>query len=99
MLNHKIGLITADEITIAGSGFYGDSSAYLYTGIDTWLISPEGFTNGGEAEVSILSEDGDLSSYRSSNDEDVGLRPMVSLKAGTKYASGTGTTADPYIVE
>ena len=28
-----------------------------------------------------------------------GVRPVVSLKPGTEYASGTGSKDDPYIVE
>ena len=28
-----------------------------------------------------------------------GLRPVISLKPGTEYASGTGSMADPYVVD
>ncbi|MBR3322472.1 hypothetical protein IKG13_00165 [Candidatus Saccharibacteria bacterium] len=94
-LDHKIGLITADELTMAGNSYsYFDSNAYLYTGQSTWSASPSRF---GERAVEFYWYS-DLLHFPV-DDDAYGLRPLVSLKAGTKCASGTGTTADPYIVE
>jgi hypothetical protein len=95
-LNHKIGLITADELTMAGTGNPGyDSTAYLYTGRLAWSASPVGFSSTSAHEYfwnSNLSS-GDYVSSAS------GLRPLVSLKSGMEFASGTGLKTDPYIVE
>ena len=30
---------------------------------------------------------------------DYGVRPMISLKAGTKFSSGDGSTSSPYVIE
>jgi hypothetical protein len=94
-LNHKIGLITADELTMAGTGISGyDTTAYLYIGQYTWSASPRLFSTGnayGYGWYSYMFDYG--------IDWTRGLRPMVSLKSGTEFASGTGLQTDPYIVE
>jgi len=93
MLNHKVGLITADELTMAGSGYSGfDNTAYLYTGQQVWSASPAYFNSNSAVEFSWNSN------MSSSSTTARGLRPMVSLKAGTEYTSGTGLKTDPYIV-
>jgi hypothetical protein len=94
-LKYKIGLITADELTMAGTGYPGyDSTAYLYTGKVTWSASPSNFNFYGAYEFYWYS---DLSS--SNVNGMCGLRPLVSLKSGTEFVSGTGLQTDPYIVE
>ena len=97
-LKHKVGLITEDELTLAGTGRWGyDSTAYLYTGQDLWLISPGTFFT--EASINyywnLYSDDWYFVSGA------YGLRPMVSLKAGTVFANNgaDGTKTNPYIVE
>ena len=93
-LDHSIGLIAVDELTMAGSGRSGyDSTAYLYTGQVTWSASPE------EYDILYAHESTwnlGLGNYGVSNP--FGLRPLVSLKAGTSFASGTGLKTDPYII-
>ena len=95
-LNYKIGLITADELTMAGIGWAGyDSTAYLYTGQNVWSASPSGFSQGDPLEY-IWNSQLQGSYYVAFTR---GLRPMVSLKSGAEFASGTGLQTDPYIVE
>jgi hypothetical protein len=95
MLSHKIGLITADELTVAGSGWDGyDSTVYLYTGQYTFSASPRFFADDAAREFTWTSN---LSSQKT--DDAHGLRPLVSLKNNTKLISGTGLQTDPYIVE
>ncbi len=49
-LAHKVGLITADELTMAGIGWdYTNTASYLYTGENSWSISPSDF--GGNAHM------------------------------------------------
>jgi uncharacterized repeat protein (TIGR02543 family) len=96
-LNHKVGLITADELTMAGieSGYDDYSLSFLNTGQFTWSMSPSAFsTQGGNfAWTAKLNGVAGISA--------IGLRPMVSLKAGTTFANNgaDGTTTNPYIVE
>ncbi|MBR3322525.1 InlB B-repeat-containing protein [Candidatus Saccharibacteria bacterium] len=95
MLNHKIGLITADELTIAGNGDSGyDTTTYLYTGQFTWSASPRAFNTTSALVSAWRSPLG----YGVPGDS-IGLRPLVSLKNNIEFVSGTGLQTDPYIVE
>ena len=95
-LKHKVGLITADEMTMVGQSWTdGDSLTYLYTNsMDQWTMTPAFF----------YMYDGRLFTSSGHLDEDppidgAGYRPVVSLKSSAAYfVSGTGTKADPYIV-
>ena len=109
-LEHKVGLITADELTLAGAGYYvtalysEDEISYLsaceyysYSSsscYSAWSMSP--------AEWSFNENARNISwrTYPSTSwvHYSFGIRPMVSLKAGTEYESGTGLKTDPYIV-
>ena len=95
-LNHKVGLITEDELTMAGNGILGyDTTSYLYYGYGrrSWSASPYGFQQNYAYgfKWESISNDNTI-------DEALGLRPLVSLNAGTTYISGTGLRTDPYIV-
>jgi hypothetical protein len=97
-LNHKTGLITEDELTMAGNGWSGyDTSAYLYTGQNTWSASPYNYDSNSANEFGWGSSS-KCSYVDSAYSLPFGLRPLVSLKAGTSFVSGTGLKTDPYIV-
>ena len=95
MLYEKTGLITADEVTLGGAGFYVyDFNNYLASiNANIWTMSPQHF----DSDTAYLF----CFSYGMGSCEDYfdgGLRPLVSLKEGTIYASGTGLKTDPYII-
>ena len=97
-LTYPVGLITADEATMAGGVLdYGsdNSSYYLYTNKDYWLGSPYFFIRSGNAFEIFVASSGYL------NDDDVtdaiGARPVVSLSSKAKL-SGNGTYNDVYTV-
>ena len=93
-LTNLIGLITADEVAMAG-GVYGttNESYYLYTGQTYWTMSPCNFPN---ADVFFVSSNGNLRwDYVA---DTIGIRPVINL-ASDVILSGTGTASDPYIVE
>ena len=94
-LTYPVGLITADEVTMAG-GKYGTSNStyYLYTNQYYWLGSPYSFYSSIAREFSVDSS-GDLYSY--SVDLTYGARPVVSLSSKAKL-SGNGTYSNPYTV-
>jgi hypothetical protein len=98
MLSHKIGLITEDELTLAGYGqsaYNFDSTAYLSTGQYAWSASPSVFGNSEASVFNWISR----SSYGSvSYASAYGLRPVISLKSSMSFVSGTGLKTDPYIV-
>ena len=100
-LKYPIGLLTADEIILAGAS--GNTSTnnltyYLYIGKYFRGISPNSYSTNGIASVYGIFDSGHLYSY--SVTIQYGLRPVVSLKPGTEFEDGgEGTTAKPYVVK
>ena len=97
-LTYPVGLLTADEIRLGGSKrSTNNSTYYLYTGNDWWSGSPNSFNNSSATEF-LVNSTGNLSSGNVNFAR--GVRPAVSLKPGTKFASGgTGISTNPYVVE
>jgi hypothetical protein len=95
-LTNPVGLITVDEIMLAGGkNGTSNSSFYLYTGSNYWWAgSPNSFSYGNAIEF-ILSSGYLLYNYV--NNSSAGVRPAVSLAPGTNV-SGSGTVDDPYVV-
>ena len=109
-LSYPIGLITADEVMLAGhaggvfDGSYNhmksNNGSYLVTGNSFWTMTPAGGYNPfGSA---YWSADG-FFVYSSGVFDDngthgtFGLRPVVNLKSGVTI-TGSGTKTDPYVV-
>ena len=98
-ITSKIGLITADELALAGYAYnIGNTTTYLQenaTDIWWWSLSP-GIFNGSRAVVwSVISSSGYIDSYNV--DYTYGVRPSISLKSTTN-ATGNGTSDSPYII-
>ena len=95
-LTYPVGLITADEVAMAG-GVYptSNSTYYLYTNKNYWLGSPYNFFSGGARGFSVVSS-GILLDSLVTNDA-YGARPVVSLSSKAKL-SGNGTYSNPYTV-
>ena len=94
LLEYPIGLLTADEVAIAG-GKHGTSNTYFYLrpGQAYWLISPY----QDNAYLYVVNSDGSLASLQAGNTR--GVRPVINLKSGVKYASGFGTESNPYVLQ
>ena len=103
-LKYPAALLTADEVSFAGSGrsiaSQGSAShanSFLRSGSGFWLLSPYSRYSGGGAYGFRLSPDGrlayDFVSYT------YGVRPSISLTSGTTTVSGTGTATDPWVVK
>ena len=95
-LTYPVGLITADEIGYAGTVIWKkNTSFYLYSNVYSWLLSPYYFNVWGSLGFDLHSDGNfNFSSYGIK----LGVRPSISLKAGTVLASGNGTSTSPYIV-
>ena len=92
-LTYPIGLLSTDEIVLAGGWSASNSGYYLYSGQYWWASSPNYF-DGSSARVRSVDSDGDASYYYNvflSN----GVRPVFNLKAEV-LAQGSGTASDPY---
>ena len=96
-LTYPVGLITADELAMAGGLIGSDNSSYyLYTNQTYWSGSPFQFdsssSSAGEIRVQsegYISADSVATAY--------GARPVVSLSSKAKL-SGNGTYSNPYTV-
>ena len=98
-INSKVGLITADELALAGYAYAkNNTTTYLQeNATDTywWSLSPGSF-NGDYAGVwnvggSNGGFDGSYGNYT------YGVRPSISLKSTTNV-TGEGTSSTPYII-
>ena len=95
-LTYPVGLITADEVAMAGGKSNSENSTYyLYTNKNYWLGSPYNFFSGGARGFSVVSS-GILLDSLVTNDA-YGARPVVSLSSKAKL-SGNGTYSNPYTV-
>ena len=95
-LDYPVGLITADEVAIAGGVYHGDNSSYyLYTNQYYWLGSPGYFLSRIAGGFDVDSS-GSLY-YLNLNANSHGARPVISLSSKAKL-SGSGTYNDVYTV-
>ena len=94
-LTYPIGLITIDELEMAGNNWSeSNTSYYLHTGAYYWAGSPRGFRAGISYEFSV--DDG---GYLNSGNVSYafGVRGVVSLSSESKLL-GSGTYNDVYTV-
>ena len=98
-INSKVGLITADELALAGYAYAkNNTTTYLQeNATDTywWSLSPR-FFDGDFAYVWIVRGSSGYFDYRNVIDAD-GVRPLISLKSTTNV-TGEGTSSAPYII-
>ena len=94
-LTYSVGLLTADEVMLAGGNELWNSKYYLYTGQCYWLLSPSYF-DYHTAYGFIVDSSGNLhhSIVRSN-----GVRPSIVLAMGTRYSFGDGSFTNPYVIE
>ncbi len=91
-LTYSIGLLTADEVALAGGWNEENSGYYLYSGQDYWLASPNYFI-GHNAIVRTVRSDGNLNASYVSFSR--GTRPVLNLSSEI-LKNGNGTASDPY---
>mgnify|MGYP007124400662 CR=1 FL=1 len=93
-LTYGIGLVTTDEVVLAGSWSSRNYNYYLYNGEYYWTMSPDCFDD----------DDGTLERYVNSDglvDSDgvvfvsIGARPVFNLKSEI-LNNGNGTASNPY---
>ena len=91
-LTYSIGLLTADEVALAGGWSSSNYNYYLYSGQDYWLASPRSFYGNSVSGRSVFS--GGSLDY-----SDVGFlhraRPVLNLSSDV-LKNGNGTASDPY---
>ena len=111
-LTYPIGLITYDEMAMAGSGNTAGNvyeANYYYPtfmhdgGGQTWTISPKyyvsaiGQSDAGAHEFTVITTTGTAGfGYVTKS---AITHPVISLKPGVLIESGDGTTNDPWMIE
>ena len=107
-LTYKIGLLTADEITLAGYITFSNENESTYLSengnIDYsrmrnntawWTLSPYSYDEDIQIAYVYKVLNGMLSVYASVTDY---ARPAIALAPNIEISGGTGTSEDPYIV-
>lgn len=96
-LTYPIGLLTADELTLAGMGWNSyKTTVYLNNNYWWWTMTAYtyekkvsrvfgSFTGGGLDRSAVAGEHS--------------VRPAVSLKPGAYVSTGDGTASSPYVIE
>ena len=99
VLDYPVGLITADEVAMAGAVAYkSNTSYYLHTNQDYWTGSPFHFESNFYMEgayVDGLYTSQTITPFAVTNS--FGVRPVISLSPKAKL-SGSGTYNDIYTV-
>ena len=90
----KAGLITADELTLAGESLYVVGNSYLNPGDSQmwyWSMTPADFSVGG-ARVWVGFDRLDCNRV----DGDRAVRPVINVTTDDGFTSGDGTASSPY---
>jgi hypothetical protein len=97
-LTYPVGLITMDEIGLAGasmSSYTANSSYYLYTNSLYWTLSPRNFDGNLSCNYNV---DSNGFIYLSEVQATLGIRPVINLTTDVLYISGDGTSLNPYVI-
>ena len=93
VLTYGIGLVTIDEVVLAGGWGSSNSKYYLYSGEYYWTMSPISFRGSGAAGNVVLL-DGNVTGNGGVNNS-AGARPVLNLSSDV-LKNGNGTASDPY---
>ena len=86
----KAGLITADELVLAGENPWVESNSYINV---IYTMTPSSFIDGS-AYVWINYN---FSTYVMLNDSS-SIRPVINVKVDNGFTSGDGTASNPYVI-
>ena len=98
-LTKPVGLITADEVNMAGGKTDSRNMLYyLYSGTGYWTMSPSDFNNSWSLalEFNVMSA-GELNDWGNVTSI-YGVRPVINLNTENLEFTGTGTMQDPYVI-
>ena len=93
----KAGLITADELVLAGESVGVVGNSYLNpvsSNMWYWSMSPATFRDG----LADVWDEGERLSDKNVNDINGGLRPVINLLTDNGFTLGDGTASNPYVI-
>jgi len=96
-LDYPIGLLTADEINLAGHPYNSPQTTYLTltSSVSQWALSPSHFGNGFSRAFLVRTGYLDYTDVYTS----IGARPSISLNESATVSGGNGSFDEPYRVE
>ena len=94
IVKEKIGLITYDEVVMAGGVPYHNSNYYLRNGSQYWTMNTAGFS-GSVINHWLVNAQGYLFNY--SGRVARSIRPVISVLSDLNV-TGTGSLEDPYVI-
>ena len=92
----KAGLITADELTLAGESSYVVGNSYLNPGESDywyWSMTPAGFRYG----IAYVWNEYEYL-YGNRVDDYYAVRPVINVTTENGFTSGDGTALSPYVI-
>jgi len=93
--NQKVGLITADEVVLAGGALETNNyNYYLFNGTTFFTSTPYEFTSN-TAYVFAVTNTGSLDKVKT--DSVNGMRPVINI-SGELTFEGSGTQNNPYVI-
>ena len=93
MSRFKIGMLTSDEVMLAGGVHLNENTSYyLSIGTEWFTISAD--TIKGDINVFSVGSSGTLTSTSYSS----GVRPSISLRPNIRISGGVGTQDNPYVI-
>ena len=96
-LVYPIGLLSADEMVLAGGWSINNNGYYLYTGLWWWGLSPY-YYNGAITDIRFVDPNGNVFSEYGSVKGVGGVKPVINLKQGA-LKTGNGTITNAYLVD
>ena len=94
MLTYPVGLITADEVMLAGGTTpYANSKFYLYSSSGYWTMTPSHFTGTLAYEYNVANKVLLYGAYVDGSNN--GVRPVISISPSA-ITSGTGLKTNPF---
>ena len=94
-LTYPIGLLSGDDITLAGGWNSANDGYYLYTGNKYWTSSAGSCTIGITGNR-LISEDGSTPNF-GINSNSAAVKPVINIKADSLVA-GLGIKEKPYVL-
>ena len=90
-IKYKVGLLSVPEAVLS------ENINILNIDYSFFLGSPMQFQQGFVARVATISNEGFIVAL--DTNAFIGIRPVISLKPGTEFTTGDGSTNNPYIVK
>lgn len=97
-LTYPVGLLTADEVVLAGGGTVSSNANYYLNNQQYWwTMTPFDFTKYN-VTMFVVRSDGMVNNYEGVG-YTYGIRPAISLKNDVIVVDGDGSQDNPFVVE